>query len=447
MLTKRTRYLLISIMLPGLVVGIASATFGSTAGLLAIGLVSFIFLIKYPEVFLTLFVFAGIFKAHPALTLPFNLDWTATMGIVAVFSVVLRAVLVKKKVRTAITRTDVFLVGLVLVLSFGLLYSQDRGYGIERVLELLFLGVLASYFLPRIVAGFSSPIKIVRNILLTIVALAGVTTLLSFMGLETGNRAFSSSYLSWSYFLGVAILSGLTLLDISSNRLLRAAIVVLEPLFLVSMVLAKARGPLISLFVVGILILFWKGRLSIRKKIGIAVSLLAVFAMLYAISPQEFWARYELLFAEQKGASIEARIDAYKFAGKLFLEHPFTGNGTGSFRSLYALNGSPCLLSYPHNAFLEVAAENGLLGLFFYAGFLISLFLFARRILKDVNTAQVVKQLTFGCLLVFIFLFVGTQFSGAIIGRDGLLFAGLVALLGTEARQHTEQKGERHESK
>ena len=89
MLTKRTRYLLISIMLLGLVVGIAIATCGSTAGLFAIGLVSFIFLIKHPEVFLTLFVFAGIFKAYPALALPFNLDWTATMGMAAVFSMVL----------------------------------------------------------------------------------------------------------------------------------------------------------------------------------------------------------------------------------------------------------------------------------------------------------------------------------------------------------------------
>jgi len=436
MLTKRTRYLLISIMLLGLVVGIASATFGSTAGLFAIGLVSFIFLIKYPEVFLTLFVFAGIFKAYPALTLPFNLDWTVTMGIVAVFSVVLRAALVKKKVRTAITRTDVFLVGLVLVLAFGLLYSQDRGYGIERVLELLFLGVLASYFLPRIVAGFSSPIKMVRNILLTIVALAGVTTLLSLMGLGTGNRAFASSYLSWGYFLGVAILSGLALLDISTNRLLRVVIVVLEPLFLVSMVLAKARGPLISLFVVGILILFWKGRISIGKKIGIALSLLAVFTMLYAILPQEFWSRYNLLFAEQKGSSIEARIDAYKFAWELFLEHPLLGVGTGSFRVSYGSRESSYSLSYAHNAFLEVAAENGSLGLFVYVGFLMSLFLFVRRILNDVNTVQIVKELTFGCLLVFIFLFVGSQFSGAIIGRDALLFAGLIVLLGSEARRH-----------
>ena len=74
-------------------------------------------------------------------------------------------------------------------------------------------------------------------------------------------------------------------------------------------------------------------------------------------------------------------------------------------------------------------------------GFLMSLFLFARRILKDVNTVKILKELTFGCFLVFIFLFVGTQFSGAIIGRDALLFAGLIVLLGTEARQHSKQKG------
>lgn len=440
MLERRTRYLLISIMLLGLVVGIAIATCGSTAGLFAIGLVSFIFLIKYPEVFLTLFVFAGIFKAYPALTLPFNLDWTATMGIVAVFFMVLRAALVEKKVRTAIIRADVFLVGLVLVLSFGLLYSRDPVYGIERVLELSFLGVLAAYFLPRVIAGFSSPIKMIWNILVTIVALAGLTTLLTLFGLGTGNRAFAASYLSWSYFLGIAILSGLVLLSISSNRLFRATIVVLEPLFLVEMILAKARGPLIALFVVMGLVLLWRGSVSIRKKLGLMLSFLVIIAMLFVILPRGVWSRYGVLFAEQKGASIEARVDAYKFAGELFLEHPFIGSGTGSFRSLYALRESPYSLSYVHNPFLELAAENGLLGLLFYVGFLMSIFLFAWRILKDVNTTLIVKQLTFGCLLVFTFLFVGAQFSGTIIGRNALLFAGMIVLLGTEARQYNKQK-------
>ena len=406
-----------------------------------------IVLVGYPEVFLTLFVFAGIFKSYPDLSLPFNLDWTATMGIVAVSFMVLRAALVKKKVRTAITRTDVFLVGLVLVLAFGILYSQARGYGIQRVLELLFLGVLASYFLPRIIAGFSSPTKMVRNILLTIVALAGITTLFTFLGLGTGNRAFASSYLSWSYFLGVAMLSGLTLWELSSNRLVKSFIAILIPLFLVAMIMAKARGPLISLTAIGILLLFWKGWLSVRRKLWLAASTLVVLGVLFIALPHDSWSRYELLFAEQKGSSVEARIDAYKFAGQLFLEHPLLGVGTGGFRTSSGSRESPYHLPYAHNAFLEVAAENGLLGLFFYVGFLMSLFLFARSILKDVKTVKILKELTFGCLLVFIFLFVGTQFSGAIIGRDGLLFAGLIVLLGTEARQHNKQKREGHEGK
>jgi len=439
----RLQHLTLLLALASLTGSSLVAVLGSLrAGLLSLILISSTLLVTCPEVFLTLFVFAGIFKTYPALTLPFNLDWTATMGILAIFLLSLRVALVKKKVRIAITGTDFFLVGLVLVLAFGLVYSRDPVCGIERVVELSFLGVLVAYFLPRIIAGFSSPIKMIRNILLTIVALAGVTTLLTLFGLGAGNRSFAASYLSWSYFLGIAILSGLALLDISTNRLLRVTIVVFEPLFLISMVLAKARGPLISLFAVGMVVLFWKGRLSIGKKIGIALSFLAIFAMFFAILPREVWSRYELLFAEQKGSSVEARVDAYKFAGELFLEHPLLGVGTGGFRASYGSRESPYSLSYAHNAFLEVGAENGLLGLFFYVGFLMSLFLFARRILKDGNTVKTVRELTFGCLLVFIFLFVGSQFSGAIIGRNALLFAGLIVLLGTEAR-HTASKRER----
>ena len=298
--------------------------------------------------------------------------------------------------------------------------------------------MLASYSLPRLIASFASPIKIVRNILVTIVVLAGVTTLMTLFGLgATDTRAFAGSYLSWSYFLGVAILSGLVLLNISSNRLIRAFIVVLEPLFLAAMFLTMARGPLISLLVTGGLILLWKGYVSVRKKIGIVLSLLVVLAVLVSVLPPSFWSRYELLFAQDKGSSIDARLDAYDLAGQLFIEHPLLGAGTGSFRSA-SLSASlsresPYALSYAHNAFLQIAAENGLLGLFFYMGFLTFLFLSARRTLKDVNTAKIARELTLGCLLVFIFLFIGTQFSGSIIGRDELLFAGLIVLLGTEA--------------
>lgn len=425
------------VALVGSAVSIASVIYGLA---MIVYLIAFVVLVivlgRYPEVFLTLFVFAGIFKSYPALSLPLNLDWTATMGIAAIFSMVLRGALVKERMRIAITRTDFFIAGLVLVLGFGLMYSRDRVYGIERVLELLFLGVVASYVLPRVIAGFASPVKMVRNILLTIFALASVTTLLALLGFGAGDRAFAGSYLPWAYFLGIAILSGLTLLSVSSNKLLRLGIVILEPLLLVKMFLAQARGPLISLIVVVGVILFWKGRLSIGKKIGIALSFLAVFGMLFIILPRGIWSRYELLFAEQKGASIQARVHAYKLAGELFLEHPLLGVGTGDFCTFDGSRESPYSPSYAHNAFLEVGAENGLLGLFFYVGFLMSLFLFARSILKDIKTVKILWELTFGCLLVFIFLFVGSQFSGAIIGRDGLLFAGLIVLLGTEARRH-----------
>jgi O-antigen ligase len=423
-------------VLGALATSILSIAYGPKVALYVSAFLLFVFLFQYPEVLLTLFVFAGIFKTYPALSLPFNLDWTAAMGILAVFAMAVRAAVIGKRIRIAIIKTDLFIVGLVLVLGFGLMYSRDPAYGIERVLELLLFGLLASYFLPRIIAAFSSPKKIVRNVMLTIVALAGITSLATFLGLGTGNRAFSGSYLSWSYFLGIAIISGWALISLTSSSLLRIAIVILEPVFLVSMILAKARGPMISLVVVGVLVLFWKGRVSIGKKISVLVVFVSVLAVVFAAMPDAFWSRYERLFAEEKGSSIEARLDAYAFAGQLFAENPLLGAGTGSFRPLFADAESPYLLSYAHSSFLEVAAENGMLGLFFYTGFLISLFLLARRVLKDSDKTKIVKKSTYGCLLVFFFLLVGSQFSGAIIGRNELLFAGLLVLMGSTAKQH-----------
>jgi hypothetical protein len=97
-----------------------------------------------PEIFLTLFVFAGIYKAFPLLALPLGLDWTAVMGIVTLLAFLLLFLLEGSVVRTGWSTPDVWLLLLTLVVCIGVLHSSDPTYGLEIASEYLLLGVLAS---------------------------------------------------------------------------------------------------------------------------------------------------------------------------------------------------------------------------------------------------------------------------------------------------------------
>ncbi|MCD6318055.1 hypothetical protein J7M02_03190, partial [Candidatus Aerophobetes bacterium] len=176
----------------GIVAGIFSVIFGLTAIPYLIALVLGIKLIKYPEVFLALFVFAGIFKAHPALTLPFNLDLTAIMGLLALSLTFLEISIAKKEIRFIFTKVDLFLVGFALLVTICLIHSRDRVYGMEKTAKLVFLGILASYYFPRIILNLSDTNKLVRNIFLTITISVGIAAVLTLSGFGTDSyRSFA----------------------------------------------------------------------------------------------------------------------------------------------------------------------------------------------------------------------------------------------------------------
>jgi len=66
-----------------------------------------------------------------------------------------------------------------------------------------------------------------------------------------------------------------------------------------------------------------------------------------------------------KNVSVNNRLKLYSDAWQLFKNKPLFGIGTGGFQT-----GE---YNYPHNIFLEIAAENGLLGLIIFFGFLFTI--------------------------------------------------------------------------
>lgn len=79
---------------------------------------------------------------------------------------------------------------------------------------------------------------------------------------------------------------------------------------------------------------------------------------------------------EQTESSMGQRYTFWTYSLKLIAEKPFLGHGTGSFAKEYQriATGEQFITQNPHNEFLMIGVQLGLLGLLAYLGFLVSQF-------------------------------------------------------------------------
>ncbi len=147
--------------------------------------------------------------------------------------------------------------------------------------------------------------------------------------------------------------------------------------------LSGLRASILSILVIMISVFLFdliRKKLNITKIIYFVICVATILGLIYFYTPadkiMEF--RYKSLFGisndfSEKEMSIVNRMDAQKLALKMFSERPLFGYGLGSFYS-YEDSDYYRIIKYPHNIFLEAAAEMGLLGILVFAG-LISLIL------------------------------------------------------------------------
>ena len=85
---------------------------------------------------------------------------------------------------------------------------------------------------------------------------------------------------------------------------------------------------------------------------------------------------------EQTESSMGQRYMFWRYSLKLIAEKPVLGHGTGSFAKEYEriARGESLMAKNPHNEFLMIAVQLGLVGVFIYLGFLVSQYYCARKL-------------------------------------------------------------------
>ncbi|MGB5106913.1 MAG: O-antigen ligase family protein [Candidatus Zixiibacteriota bacterium] len=101
-----------------------------------------------------------------------------------------------------------------------------------------------------------------------------------------------------------------------------------------------------------------------KKMITAVVAILVLIAGWFALPPQ-YQTRYSTIFSEERDASSEGRIDAWKAGWGMFKANPITGIGVDCFPLAYSSGNYSDVraLLRPHNMYIQIIAELGLVGL------------------------------------------------------------------------------------
>lgn len=147
-------------------------------------------------------------------------------------------------------------------------------------------------------------------------------------------------------------------------------------------ILTSSRGALLGLFVVYFIL--FSGRQSLLMKALKFTVIGAVGFLLISVLPSQIVSRYRTLGTYQQDESAMHRIYAWKAGMHMVAARPLTGVGIGCFGVAYGTafrpgGDSATRWMAPHNTFVQVAAETGVIGFTIFVAMIV---LTLRQIIK-----------------------------------------------------------------
>jgi O-antigen ligase len=404
---------------------------------------------KIGIVFFAFFLFAGHIKLLPQLSfIQSKVDLTVLLFFLSTL-LGLQNFLASKGKGFAVGKMGKVIFGIYLLfclwLIIGLFYTPSQVYGYTKVFRFVILTTWATvggFFLMRNTQSlfFFFWIIFIFSLAMTIDALIKLPTLNPYSHLS----AFATSYIGVGRDLGLGIIALLfIILPKTSGRLAKVLLVLVLLMQLFVLIRSAARGPIIALLItIVVFALAWIYRTArIPRKLSqllvvlssLLLVMLSIFPILekyqdivesiYLYQPIR---RFNLL-EEASGESFAIRKGfIFEKAPELINRSPILGHGPGSF-PIYTGMGD--VRGYPHNIFVEIFVENGLIGLLIF----LTLLYFTLRYTmstysKYANGIQ--SKIILNVLLAsFIFYFINANFSGDINDNQLLFcFIGLLAI-------------------
>lgn len=413
----------------------ATVALGPEALVLPVAAVAAYVLMRHPPVLLALFVFVPYFEAAPGVSsIPF--DPTVGLAVLVVIALARRVASGEGlRMPPAPLLVPLLLIGVAILL--GLLWSGAPEYGQEKTVKYFTVTLLAALAPFALLTTERDLFKFLYTIAagaVVVAALTPVTEPTVAEGIATeydtqgrysfGGQIFPARFLCTGALI-LFLLPGLT----------RSRWALLAPLAAIGVTIVAsgygARGPMAAFFATLVAVALISAVRSGRALATVVVAVVVGAAVLPFVTVPDS-ASERLSEAARDPVSTlrgDTRWILYNQAIELIEGHTVFGAGTGTFGAYVSIVSPPRQrLLYPHNIFLEVWAELGILPLLAYmlavgGGAWV---LMRRLAATDDRHERNLLTLAFG-LLVFNFLV--TQVSGDINDNRTLLLAASLAWL------------------
>lgn len=321
-----------------------------------------------------LMLFIALLYITPGILYPQLEDIPIAKGVAALsFAFLFLAKVSRKESWHLSDKTTLWLIAFTLVEGLSVVDALWREYSLFEFLDALKL--LMVYLL---IVNMVDDFEKVRRILWIMVAAALVPALgaiyhyLFKIDLIEGYRA------AWigvyadpndlAYNLVVLIPISLALFASETKPILKGALLSSLAVFAAAIYVTFSRGGLVGLFV----ILFFQVLRSHRRLLNFSIGAVFFLALL-ALAPASYWERAQTILTFQKDESAMGRVYAWRAGVSMLRDRPLLGVGVGSFVMgwpIYAPPEAGTKWRAPHNTFIQVMGENGLLGSVAFLAFL-----------------------------------------------------------------------------
>lgn len=397
---------------------------------------------KFPEIGFSIFLMVGILKD---ITEKFPIDFTLLILILTSLSILHK--IITKQYKIHFSNKYVFLFFLfVSLLLISNLYTKSPNSGFLKTIRFSVFNTFL--FLGGISIGFTKKTRIrflkILHFLIFIYSLIYVYFLKDMIGMNF--KELASYHMRLSLVgnpIGVGrIFSVLSLISIISlfyekNKYKKIFHYLCVVLGLIITISTNSRGPFFALIISIIIYLFFFTKVKKSKIVYALVLISFLFAILFTLLPESLVSRYKLMggkevhISENQPSVFNTFIIRENYIKKSLTylqentEKLIFGVGLGGFS--YIITNRD-IISYPHNIFVEIILELGLLGLILFI--LPFLFLLNDFILtKNKINENEYSQITFWIILTVLFL-LNAQVSGD-INDNRLLWFFQGGLIGT----------------
>jgi O-antigen ligase len=387
-------------------------------GLAALGLLLYL-AVRYPEWFLVAAIFAPQWKTFWVLrSLSQVVDLTLGMLLCVAAGLAWRTMMwlghmgygeIRAMFSRHLSHILAFLVfaGLVTASYF---YTSAPDYGGTKLTRFLLIGTLL-FLAPFFIIFTEDDFRHFARIFIGFSAITAVQ-LIGNLEIRSQDSDGDITRIGAGWLMGMAILLLLFYPLSRIRQRQRVLLILLLPLFSFGLMASAARGPIFALTIaalIGMATLLKEGRLRATTAAALLLFLVAGVGGAYLVLRQTDLGKYtakagelELLFTEGAASGTAAnRMGFYQATISAIPNQPLLGSGIGSWSTFYYGNDQR---NYPHNLLLEIAFEEGLVGL---TAFLALLLLVGVSIVRMLRASRshflALALLVLYCLIVSLF--------------------------------------------